>query len=133
VEAGKIRHVPSASDLMKQIMPEVVAKVRQRVAACLPQRDLRQLLSGELPANCPPAQQKLLTFCLFDVDQDAAAFGKRAVSFVSAFDLEAAAAYDISSPRSDASDDARQTMGRDGGGSVFTPYEQHHLDADQGP
>ena len=28
VESGAIRHVPSASDLMKQIMPEAVAKVR---------------------------------------------------------------------------------------------------------
>ena len=51
---------------------------------------------------------------------------------MSAFDLEAAAAYDISSPRSDVSDDARQ-MGRDGDRSLFGLYEQHHLDADQGP
>ena len=34
LEAGKIRHVPSASDLMKQIMPEAVAKVRQ--CCCVP-------------------------------------------------------------------------------------------------
>ena len=67
--------------------------------------------------------------------QDAAALGKRAVSFVSAFDLEAAAAYDISSPRSDVSDDARNIVGRaeSGGGSLAGLYEQHHLDADQGP
>ena len=36
VEAGKIRHVPSASDLMKQIMPEAVAKVRRSTLHACP-------------------------------------------------------------------------------------------------
>ncbi len=64
--------------------------------------------------------------------QDAAALGKRAVSFVSAFDLETAAAYDISSPRSDASRDTQQ-LAMDTSQSLSGLYEQSHLDADQGP
>ena len=120
---------------MKQIMPEVVAKVRQCVAPCIPAAlCLAVACAGEYMHDRPHCRQRLMTssvVCPFK--QDAAAFGKRAVSFVSAFDLEAAAAYDISSPRSDASDDARQTIWRDGGGSLSGPYEHHHLDADQGP